>query len=454
MKKKYLYIVALLFLLVSCNDYLDIKPKGQRIPGTVEDYDLLLAPVTDLYIEHELFLSADDFSAEETNLGDLTNPDNKKLHFYTYSDKRNANPDISAYTWNYPYKNLYVYNKVISEIDEARGAIGYKEEDKKRIKAEALYGRAGQYFFLVNMFAKHYNSATANSDKAVPLVLVASTSQKTPARATVEEVYSLIIKDLTEAMPNLPKLRKAINRPSKGSGYALLSRVYLYQGRYELALKNAELALKENAELSDYTKATPRELMQSYETEQYSVLYYGYMRGFVDGILSKEMKDLYDTKKDIRATTILGCKWVRGDKGWTRDCSKMANSYAINPNLLPSIAEMYVTAAECYARAGDTAQALEKLNKLRKHRIKNVVAKTVADFTSSEAVLLFALEERRREMLMSGMRLFDLKRLNLDPKFAKTVKHTVKDKVYEAAPNSGKLVFPIPAQVKKFNTSF
>lgn len=454
----YFYTATLLCLLVSCDNYLDVKPKGQRIPSTIEDYDLLLTPVTTLYIEPELFLSADDFEPELSNLGDITHPDNRDLHLYTYSAKRFANPEIGTEAWNAPYKNLYVYNKVINEIDDATDAIGYTSEHKTMIKAQALYGRAGQYFFLVNMFAKHYNRATASLDLAVPILLEASTSQKTPPRSTVQKVYEQIEKDLLEAIPSLPKRRTGINKPSKGSGYALLSRVYLYKGDYKKALENAELAIKENGQLSDYTQLSNINMLrEAYASEQYSILTFGNTAGFTEGVVTKELKELYDAKDDdVRIKGVVMCQYVLNADGtaYVQDCEKRTNYGRIQPNPMPSVAEMYVTAAECYARQGNTVKSLERLNQLRKHRIKSVVAKTSADFGKAQELVRFALEERRRELFMSGTRLFDVKRLNLEPNYAKIIKHRLKDDVYEAAPNSGKLVFPIPAQIKEFNPSF
>jgi hypothetical protein len=65
--------------------------------------------------------------------------------------------------------------------------------------------------------------------------------------------------------------------------------------------------------------------------------------------------------------------------------------------------------------------------------------------------LTLVLEERRREMIMTGMRLFDLKRLNLESALAKTVTHTIRTDNYTAEPGSNKLVLPIPNQVLSFN---
>lgn len=453
MKKIFIYLIPVL-LLFGCDNYLDIEPKGKTIPKTVKDYDLLLTPITQLYIETELFLSADDFISNASLLGDLTNPDNNKLHMYSFSDKRFANPSIGTNAWNAPYGNLYVYNKIINEIDNAEEYIGYTEEDRKRVKAEAQYGRALQYLFLINMFAKHYNKATAASDAGIPIVKIASTSQKTPEKSSVEEVYDFILNDLNEAVSNLPKQRVLLNRPSKGSGYALLARTYLYQGNYEKALTNAELALAENGTVADYVATT--NITTSYDSEQYSNITYGYIRGFTDGFLSPELISLFDVSNDLRVLSFVGpaCEWVQDSAGnWTRECdySKYSNAYLINPNMTVSVPEMKLTAAECYARNGNTEKALEAINELRKKRIINVEDKEAADFPSNNELVKFVLEERRRELFMSGIRLFDLKRLNLETEFAKKTTHPLEGEVYEADSNSGKLVFPIPAQVKKFN---
>lgn len=455
MEKKYIYIILFSFLLVSCEKYLSVEPKGKVIPSTVEDYHLLLAPITDLKIEEELFLTADDFTASKTKLGDLTDPNNKAFHLYTFSNVRFANPDIEINAWNNPYANLYVYNKVVNEIDNAKESLGFSPEDRKRIKAEALYGRAVQYFFLINLFAKHYDKKTAASDKGVPMVLEAKTYQKAPNSSSIAEVYDLIISDLNQAIPNLPKQRVEFNRPSKGSGYALLSRVYLYQANYDLALKNAELALAENDKITDYTTLDyePEIVNAAYNAEQYSQLYFSGTNGFAQGYVSPDLDEIFEPGIDTRLVVFIGCDWIFDEETqeWIEDCSKKSNAFAITPNPLPSIPEMYLTAAECYARTNKPQQAIDKLNKLRKNRLWVVEELTAESFATPDELLKFALAERRRELFMGGTRLFDIKRLNLDPRFAKTVKHTLDTEIYEAAPNSDKLVMPIPAQVKKFN---
>ncbi|WGU71201.1 hypothetical protein QIU18_04595 [Capnocytophaga canimorsus] len=77
-----------------------------------------------------------------------------------------------------------------------------------------------------------------------------------------------------------------------------------------------------------------------------------------------------------------------------------------------------------------------------------------ADFSSDKDLIKFCLEERRRETFQSHLRLFDVKRMNLEPNFVTTLVKEFQGETYKAEPNSGKLVPPIPAQVMKFNPSW
>ncbi len=450
--KKYFLFTILFIALIGCDDYLDIEPKGRVIPTTVEDYDLLLASIVILPAEDILFLSTDDYHVTADEFGDLNNPDNKLLNLYTFKN-RFANPNIPCMLWNSVYKNIYVANKVIAEVEGAALEVGYTEKDKQIIKAEAQYFRATQYLFLVNIFAKNY-SPNSNADLAIPILLKADVSQDLPGKSSVADVYELIETDLKAAIPNLPKMRKEINRPNTGAGYALLSRMYLYQSKYELALKNAELALKEDNQLQNYTVLQANSAFElAYNAEQYTRFTFGYYKGFTMGCFSQELRDIFEENtNDTRFSKINTYPWKQDATGkWVQDSTRVATAYAIQPNPLPSIGEMYVTAAECNARLGKNTEALEMLNTLRKNRIIGVQNKTISDFTSTDDILVFALNERRRELLMGGTRLFDIKRLNLEDRFKKEIIHQIETKEYKAAPNSGTLVIPIPANIKKLN---
>ncbi len=462
--KKYIYFLIATITLISCNDYLDIQPKGTLIPETIEDYDLLLNPIYTLEIDQEVYFTSDDFSSDGnsnyiyTYAGD---PDDEKVHLYKFA-QRYKNRDDQCWSWNRLYEDLYPLNKVINEIDNASmSVIGYKESDKKVIKAEAKFLRAVRYLFLVNIFAKHYDSNAA-STPAIPLVVKSDIAQESPKQATVKEVYDLIISDLKEGLSYLPEVRKEVHRPNKAAAYAMLARTYLYQGEYDLAMENAELALKKFSTLIDYTSGAiiKYNVKDFYPNEQYVLALFDGSGGHYYGGISDELTNLFEAE-DMRGTVLLGCKvdWKKDANGYwqqVEDCSKREHTYYFNLNPLPSVGEMYITLAECYARKGKNTEALNKLNELRRTRIKNVTDKSMSDFSNNDELLKFVLEERRREVSLTGTRLFDLKRLNLDPRFQKTVVHkfTLKNgtvEEYKAEPNSGKLVIPIPENVKRYN---
>lgn len=123
----------------------------------------------------------------------------------------------------------------------------------------------------------------------------------------------------------------------------------------------------------------------------------------------------------------------------------------VMPNMGITTQELYLTLAECEARvpSGSAQKAMEYLDVLRNMRIVNnkpLVAKDKKD------ALRIALDERRREMAFWGSnRLIDIKRLNLEKDFAKTVIHNLDGVKYELPANDIRYVMPLPYSVRDFN---
>ncbi|HEY9259301.1 RagB/SusD family nutrient uptake outer membrane protein, partial [Chitinophaga sp.] len=107
------------------------------------------------------------------------------------------------------------------------------------------------------------------------------------------------------------------------------------------------------------------------------------------------------------------------------------------------VPETYLIRAECNARANSLSAALDDINKLRLNRITPAAYKvfTPSDFNNdAEKVLRFVLEERRRELAFTGVRVIDLKRLNKETRFQKKVTHIAEGITYELLPNSNNYV--------------
>jgi len=460
---KHIYKILTLitiFVFSSCDDFLDIEPKGFVVPSEVRDFDLMLNggnytmhTTTD---EDVLFLTADDFQSTTDQLGNLENPQNKKLKLYTWTENLFLGTQEQP-AWNMPYENIFTYNTILEGLEGIALENEEDVEDVNRIVAEAKVGRAYEYWLLVNTFAKHFNKTTANTDFGVPLITKPRASAlDNPPRATVEEIYAFIIKDVEEAIANLPVT--AINkvRPSKTTGYAFLARFYLSSGNYEKALKNATLAINLQGVIGDYTGAAYR---TEYDKEQYLTRFFGYSRGFNAGFLSDELVNLFD-EKDTRINKIARAdyKWKKINGTWTKIYSGFyKNALGLNINHSVSVPEMYVIRAECNARlaSGTIADVISDLNAIRIKRFSSVdySAVTAVDISDKTKALKFVLEERRRELFLTGIRLFDLKRLNLETAFAKSVTHTVEGVDYTLNPGANNLILPIPAQILNFNSN-
>lgn len=109
-----------------------------------------------------------------------------------------------------------------------------------------------------------------------------------------------------------------------------------------------------------------------------------------------------------------------------------------------TLAEMYLTKAECLARLQDKGdEALNILNHFLSKRYKSSSFTPIGEMSQKE-LLTRILQERRKELVFRGIRWTDLRRLNLDPSTAVTLHRVLGDKVFELEPNSINYALPIP----------
>lgn len=108
---------------------------------------------------------------------------------------RTDNAASNLYYYRTFYRIIGNANYIIDNIDAASGSAA----ERSRIKAEALTLRAFSYYYLVQFYGKRYDaSAKPNTQLGVPLLLKSSDTQM--PRATVEDVYAAIVKDLDAAI--------------------------------------------------------------------------------------------------------------------------------------------------------------------------------------------------------------------------------------------------------------
>lgn len=423
-------------------DWLDVKAdKQQAIPTTVVDMQAIL---DDRLIYSNYCFELNEVAADAHHYSDQVyqgfNPDYLRIqNAYTWSKIESFN-NMEDYTVKYAghYAQIFRCN-VILEVKQGSN----DNSEFKHVRAQALFTRARHYYDLSQTFAVPYTVATADQDLGVPLRLNTDNTEVSK-RASVKQTYEQIIYDLKVAVNDLPIVSSYLTRGSKPAAYGLLSRVYLTMGDYTNALHYANEYLTLKNELLDYNSLNPSSNVIGVNIETtffQSILVGAYLN--TQYLITQELFDSYDDndlrKKQFFRITASGIIF-KGDYSPSR--TFMFTGIATD--------EIYLISAECKARKGDIGGAMKDLNDLlRKRWAKNIdgtskyVDQTATDETDA---LRKIFVERRKELILRGLRWTDLRRLNQDPRFAVTLKRTIAGKEYTLEPNSSGYTFPFPKE--------
>lgn len=476
MKKIFSLAIVASIMLSSCNSFLDVKPKGFTIPEFIGDYEQLL--------NNQALIRASaaypDFITDNVQSGTLQDVNSgasfngystMKKRLYTFAHGPIFEDGETDVYWETAYNHIFTYNVIINNVLAAKDG---KEVEKKRIWAEAKVGRAFEYLGLVNIYAKHYDAATANTDLGVPLVLSEDINQKYE-RVSVAKIYELVQADLQEALPYLATTSGNKFQALKSVGFAFLSRMALYQGDYAKALQNAKDALALNSYLEDYNLYTTKDKttwgrvhlktnvdIPFPEIRNNNEVVWGRMGTASSGSINTESyapQELIDTyKKNLSASS----KDMRYELFFLRDSASYGSAVIRFPgrvlwgpyvdfNTGFSTPELYLIAAECEARIGSADEALNYINTLRNKRIANNTP--IVGLSNAQALTL-VLEERRREMpYLASHRLIDLKRLQVSDNFIKEIVHKVENTEYKMMSNDLRMIMPVPPKVLDMNPS-
>ncbi|MDR3008103.1 SusD family protein [compost metagenome] len=449
-----------LIVFSACDKYLDITPKGSQLVSTAQDYyDLVAYPNRGYPINNFQYL-VDDQYMKESNVIGLTPNINTINFLFQEQEDRVARLNGSNF-YNQCYKYIAQWNMIISLVDESTGDTALKG----LAKAEAKMLRAFDYFHLINVYAKAYDATTATQDGGV-CIMDKYDLEATPVKSTVQQVYDFIQKDIEEALPYLQEKPSNPYHPSLAFAYALKAKVHLFKREIAAAQAAAEKALQLNGQLVDlvqYEKLGGPSVVPMIAENNPEVLSFMYVTGYNEMnygysyMLSPELTGMFD-KEDKRFSLF----YTKSNASFL-DIGAGASYYNVKytafffPTVGLKTPELYLMLAECYARQGQFANAVNMLNTLRKTRIEGDKAILAVPATRKE-VMDLVINERRRELPIGFHRFFDLKRFNLEPDYAKTlvrvfpiVNKTVEQKTYTLAPNSRMYIIPFPLDVMKLN---
>lgn len=433
--------------LSSCvNDWLDVAPSD----GT--DADAALTSSSDLaaartgmykalkgnsslvdYYGQQFFVYGDVHAGDDYQYNNIGGS-NRASFYYDMNYQTASEFNTSTVSWQSPYVVIGRANRIIAAAEG--GALSDAAEAKATIDqyaAEAKVLRALAHFDLVRIYGKPYTEDQGAS-LGVPLVTEVLESNAKPARSTVAEVYTQVVKDLTEAISsNALATETEPGYVSVWGAKAILSRVYLNMGDYANALSVAEDIIKNSGAAlwtrDQYFKAwdasTPNEseflfrLNVAGSTDSNDLNGIGNLQqreGYKEMVATKKFVDMLTSDpEDVRnemflpATAAKEVATYGTNKVYLNKLRGQGGNLR-NVTIVPIIrlSEVYLTAAECAFRNNDKTKAVEYLNDLVKNRTTTEASLATVDNITLERILI----ERRKELIGEGQRYFDALRNN------------------------------------------
>lgn len=485
MKKRLSLSVALACVLTSCG-FLDETPEsvinsatfykteGDAVAATNAIYDYLTVGTEGIFERGFGGIFFNDYWVFNDILSDnctetITSQEYRTLNDFAFNSE---NERIELY-WQDIYQTTNAANVVIDRVP----LIDMDAMRRDHLVSEARFIRAMMYFEAVRFFGD------------VPLILHESLNLEDAyaARSPKAEVYEAIVADLEWSRDHLSSTyRVGLGRATPMACTALLARVYLEMGEYELCAEEAEALISSNQHplFADYNDIFELEnansgeiifavnysgtLSQGFKPNQYQVrLLPPNLRKNGEGptnawgweIPTEDLYNSFDPQDRRRdATFITSFTYSDGEtvtfdpyigKFWDQEDEPDGNNTDMDVIYLRT-ADIMLVYAEALNEInnGPDAIAYDMINKVRKRaRFNGTVELAILPDLSGLNYQQFKdaiLEERRHELVMEGSRYHDLVRMG------KLVERVSAAKP-SATPQPFHVLLPIPERERDLN---
>jgi hypothetical protein len=427
-------LTAISLINIGCDRFLDIQPEGKIIPTTAEDYRKVLTSAYSKYPVHKSLVA---LRTDEVNIDDNSTDFISYREIAMWKDSNN-DPASTEFPWVSFYSVNFYLNQIIIEGSKTM----QDSPEKNQILAEAYALRAYLYFDMVNLYGKPYNSATASTDRGVPISLEIDLEQVLKP-SSVQEVYNQVHADLKKAEDLMVEQKQVpgVNyRFSKTALLAFEARAALYEGDWNKALNYADQVLAVKGDLSNLNTvntppnhyASPESIMALDNTWDNSIKNLSFA--------SPELISSYNAASDKR----FGMYFEKNGSKY-----KITKGGSLEFKVSFRTAEMYFIKSEALLKLNKLTEAKEILLKVLKNRYTPDGYTSVQSAVSSmdsTALMNFILDERFREFALEGHRWFDLRRAN-----QKKISHTISGKEYILQQNDPRYTIEYPMSAKKNN---
>lgn len=410
MKKYNIILAACICLLqTACKKFLDEKPRQSlATPASLTDLQSLLD-------HHPTMLNVDP-GAAEISADDyyLTTADYNALA-ENFRRMHTWQPDFvfaaNSNDWFNIFRPVHRANLVLESLENIQLTTANRFQWSD-IKGQAHFYRAKAFLQAAFIWTLPYDKSTAAGQLGLPLRLSGDFNEPS-VRNTNEQTWHQIITDAKQATEFLPVNVQHCVRPSKPAAYALLARAYLAMREYDSCWKYADASLQLKNTLLDYNTlnaSLSRPFSAFPDNLNPEILHLSFMpnpapvspsRAKLDTVIARSY-----TSNDWRKVV-----FCQANSNGTFTFKGSYYSDALFSGI--SVNEVYLMRAECFARKGNTTAAMSDLNALLLKRWKTGTFIPYTAATATEA-LTKILQERRKELLMRGLRFMDIKRLNTE----------------------------------------
>ncbi|MDL2231533.1 RagB/SusD family nutrient uptake outer membrane protein [Porphyromonadaceae bacterium OttesenSCG-928-L07] len=429
MKKIILIAIVTAFAFAGCSDFLTEEPElSQSTELTLSTYDGLDKSVLGTYSP----LASAGWYGAAFVLDCEMRSGNGKINL-DYSSGRYTTPygltyssSLSSGLWGWGYLVISEANNVLANLEGKEGN-GITLQDLDNLKAECLFLRALAHFDMVRVYAQTFAFDATGAVLGIPYVFTTD-PQGAPARNTIKEVYDYVVEDLLEAeriiaadykRSGIADARAAVTKPVI---QALLSRVYLYMGKWQESadyatkvINNTTYKMWEEAEMKEvYATDIPTSgevifEMYGVKTNSYDAFWDSPVwmtspseDAYSDCASSTDLYNLY-ADGDIRKELFVSPE-ANPELYWTaKYIGKGHGTPDVSNTIILRLSEMYLNRAEAIVNGAVVAgvTAVSDLNEITSRR-------GAAAYTSAGKEDVF--QERRKELAWEGHLWFDLAR--------------------------------------------
>lgn len=415
-------MLSTLSLVSSCS-FLEVDNQGTSDTDTFfKDMDGLRMASTGLYYLTYSFYDSQLYKFVEV-AGDLitasvVGSDADLYYQFNFESTPDMETTSVGYVWKNGFNVIINANTILNYVEDLKEAYPNDVEEIRHIEAQALMIRALVHFDLVRCYAQPYGYTATASHIGIPVLNRLLGVNEEISRDTVAEVYAQIVSDLISASAKSSATYSySAHYTSAAACDALLSRVYLYMGKYsESALLASEVieqySLTSNADymdmfvaqelgdeaifrLSGYDASTSLKSFYTYESPKY-----------IPATKITSMIDEGDVRRGVIERSIDGSSLKTACYKYYDFSSASTSDQYYNLTVL-RLSEVYLNRAEARCLTGDLSGAAEDLEAIQSRAMG-----TTQSVVYSDADELFEIikTERAKELCFEGHRFFDLAR--------------------------------------------